>query len=186
MKTNSLRIPMLVLLIALIAWFCYQFTGSPDAEEMAAAIPINTPCQVIRIESYADGGSIGGVLLDEQGNELPFCWDGRERITTTATPNNGLPRLAYLGAEHPADQGAAAIPLGSQQEKQFIQLLSDWVDTEVPAADQDRLYTACFDYSIPITERNRKQLELDPTEIRALKTIGLVKLLQDQRAAFGF
>lgn len=186
MKTNSLRIVILILLIGLIAWFCYQFSGTPDAGETASAIPINTPCQVIEIDSYQDGGSIGGVLLDEQGNQLPFCWDGRERITTTATPNTELPRLAYLGADHPEEQGAVPIPLGSLEEEQFIQLLSDWVATEVPDADQDRLYTACFDYSIPIAERNKNQAELDPTKIRALKTLGLVKLLRDQRAEFGY
>lgn len=184
MKTNSLRIVILILLIGLIAWFCYQFSGTPDAGETASTIPINTPCQVIEIDSYQDGGSIGGVLLDEQGNQLPFCWDGRERIT--ATPNTELPRLAYLGADHPEEQGAVPIPLGSLQEEQFIQLLSDWVATEVPDADQDRLYTACFDYSIPIAERNKNQAELDPTKIRALKTLGLVKLLRDQRAEFGY
>lgn len=139
-------------------------------------LDLEPPCTVEDVDWYWDGGSIGGKIRDSKGDSLEFVMDSRMRPLDEAKG----PRFVYLGG-HPNNPDAFALPVGSDKETALILVLKSWANLVIPAAEQEELISVFFDYSLPVTERE-KLLVGRSIEFRwALYVLSVVRRLEIQR-----
>jgi hypothetical protein len=91
------------------------------------------------------------------------------------------PRLAYINAEHPSDDGAIPLPLGSDVESELIAVFDEWVSTQIPDDSLDLWFDIYFDFSIPAKERLSKLPALSKDQKRALSVAATSRRLKRQR-----
>jgi hypothetical protein len=92
---------------------------------------LKEPITIKRIDIYRDGGSIGVMLVDAVGQELPFCLDGGARSETRDS--------LYIGSARPVRDPANLIPKGDEREKAIIQVLQSILDREFSVEEQSAL-----------------------------------------------
>jgi hypothetical protein len=121
-----------------------------------AVFGISVPCSLGWCESYLDGGSVGGVLIDAKGDSLQWAWDGagrsapgsweafhRDRVGFEAWVDSALnsaPRLAHIGGKHFRAPGVQALEVGSTRESLFVQLL--WVAVGADSVFRDTVWSS--------------------------------------------
>jgi hypothetical protein len=93
----------------------------------------------------------------------------------------GRPRLAYINAEHPSDDGAVPLPLGSDAESELIAVFDEWVAIQIPDDSLDLWFDIYFDFSITVEERLSKLPALSKDQKRALAVAATSRRLKRQR-----
>ena len=102
---------------------------------------ISLPCSLRWCDSYLDGGSVGGLVVDRKGDSLQWAWSplvpgpglGR-RSREASIPRDRLnawadsillatPHPVYVGATYYRAAGAKPLPIAGPAESLFIQLL---------------------------------------------------------------
>ena len=117
---------------------------SYEVERIERYLDLRWPCEIVRLDLYADGGSLGGSLRDADGRKLEFCWDGRVR-KFHFTPHEH--RLAYLGADYVEKSSAVPVLVGSPAESALVDVLTLAAEQSIPSADHDSLVAALDDDS---------------------------------------
>ncbi len=158
-----------------LALGCRANTSTVSYEKLG----LECPCEVVEWEKYLDGGSMGGLVRDSRGTELPVSWDWRMDEFIGADLQK--PHLAYINADYPSEDGATALPLGSEAERQLLDVLESWAATQVPPDKQDRWLSIYFDGSIARTDRTSQLPPLSDSQERALKVLKACRYLRLQR-----
>ena len=135
---------------------------SPDEGRLSARLQatfgISLPCSLGWCQSYLDGGTVGGLIVDEKGDSLKWAFGRRRRPIEIPESikhdrfrvdafldsiHKNPPTFAYVGADHWTRPGGRPLPVGSAAESLFIKVL--WyvagADTVVPGrvyAHRDR------------------------------------------------
>ena len=99
--------------------------GKPDNGAPTTAPPI-----VKELLFFEDGGTTG-IVLEQDGNEVSLCFDGR---LLTETPGR-----IYAGAAHPEADNAELLPRGSDREKELVALLQKYLDSQCSSQKQAEL-----------------------------------------------
>jgi hypothetical protein len=146
-------------LLLLLAGCAHDSRRSADrlfAARIKSTFELSLPCSLLWCDSYLDGGSVGGVIVDARKDTLMWAWRGLAgmHIPAPPVPNsapNYRPRLlawkdsllrsipcpAFIGAKHYREPGARPLAVGSPQESLFIQLFGSAIGADT-----------VFDYSL--------------------------------------
>lgn len=127
----------LLLLASLLATACgrepAELRPAPPADGELAVAPADSadvhravqeslhlapPLTVAWMGKFDDGGSIGGVLRDANGQRLEFAWDGARRLPSAA--NYNAPRPASLGNRRFGAAGSRPLEVGGAEERALI------------------------------------------------------------------
>jgi hypothetical protein len=165
---------ILTLVLALFAVEC----GTDKPTTVFSELGLVCPCVIEKWVSYLDGGSMGGTIRDSKGTVLAASWDGRMRGEDEAR----VPRLAFIGAEHPGHEGAVPVQLGSETETQLIAVLDAWVATQIPSDKLDLWVSIFFDYTAAGKKRRSQLPKLSDSQKRALLAARTSEYLKRQRA----
>lgn len=125
---------------------------------------------------FKDGGSIGGVFLDDEGDSVRFCLD------QSMSRGEGEPGAVYLGATYFKNPEAVRIDVGSPAESTFVALVQGWIDHQIPRSEQQQAYENRYRR----TEQEGSQVtqrQLARREVTAALT--LVQRVAGQRQRFG-
>jgi hypothetical protein len=165
---------------------------SMEIRRIENVLGLQWPYKMLRVSSYRDGGSIGGSIRDDRGHELEFSWDGGlrfrpedaarmgTRFGKTAPVDSG-PRLGYIGADHPAKQGARPVLVRSPEESALVDVLRLAAAGSFPLADQDSVVAIWMDFD-PQSDRHEMSRRLSESQRNAIEALRLAALLREQRA----
>lgn len=143
------------------------YAGQSDAQEVilsSGIVRIFPPIEIKDILYYQDGGTTGIILMDSRGKTFYFCLDGRLRVQESGKALE--PYHIYIGATHPEGPGAQSIPVGGKEEKSILKLLQIWLDDQVPAQEQEKLFNTT------------SVINLSEEEIAAYRVIRVIESLK--------
>lgn len=80
---------------------------------------------------YFEDGGTTGFVLEKDGTEISFCFDGRLETKT--------PCRIFAGATHPESEDAELVVVGSDREKELIRLLHAYLNSEYTKQKQAEL-----------------------------------------------
>lgn len=117
---------------------------------------MSLPCSLVWCDSYLDGGSMGGLIVDREADSLKWAWSalvpdlfsrargadqhGARLEAWSDSVLSHTPHPVYIGIKYYRDAGGRPIGIGSPAESLFIQLLWYVVgsDSEFTHADYKR------------------------------------------------
>lgn len=79
-------------------------------------VALYPPFEIVSTVMFRDGGTIRIVVKDSTTKCVPFCLDGR-----TKRPSEE--RQLFIGAPHPSDSKAHALPIGASAERSILRVL---------------------------------------------------------------
>lgn len=94
-------------------------SASPEAIKSDDAFGLKGRIRILHTGFFLDGGTTCFRLADEQGDTLEGCFDGRTQVITA-----GYPSELYIGSLHASRATARRLPLGGQEERRLVELLS--------------------------------------------------------------
>jgi hypothetical protein len=97
-----------------------------QAEPASDPLNLTPPLHVIEYGMFSDGGTVPFEIVDSRGISVVGCFDGRMGPVDTITPAH-----CYIGAQHPTQPGARALPLWSKEERLLIRLLDAALDNDL-------------------------------------------------------
>lgn len=101
------------------------------------------------------------------------------RIEGTALSKE--PHNVYIGAREIESRKAKRLPVGSEKETAFIATLRAFANERVPVSQQDSLRRVLYDFSRPVSERERDLSWMTDDQKVALELSGIASLLEQQR-----
>lgn len=121
-----------------------------------AEIPkLTPPMHVKNSDMYLDGGTISFEVVDARGEILLGCFDGRMRVVKEVYDDG--PAHCYVGAQHPTQPGARALPLWGQEERELIHLLDEALNSDLSADARKKL--AAIEYpGAALTDQRERSL----------------------------
>jgi hypothetical protein len=90
-------------------------------------LTFNLPAEIVDVQYYRDGGTIGVKAKDSNNQVIQFSLDNRLNTKTR--------QYVYLGAMHPSDANAIKLNKGSTTELAVIKLLRSWLKKEIPSVE---------------------------------------------------
>lgn len=99
--------------------------GALASASCSAQKPLTDPTLLVApitleyADTYDDGGTIGGVLVDASRRRLLFSLDGRIQTVN----GTGYPWHTFIGAMHPSDSAARALPPWGPGERALLESL---------------------------------------------------------------
>ncbi|MCA9232868.1 MAG: hypothetical protein KDA57_19620 [Planctomycetales bacterium] len=135
--------------VAVVASAIWAFPGfAEDVKRYTSADQLQPPCTIVSIDAYWDGGTKAGRIVDSVGGVLEFCLDGRlEGAASAGLSEQGRmqPRSFYVGGAYPTDLGTRELVVGGDEERKLIDVITAWVEEEVPLVKFDSVRAAYRD-----------------------------------------
>jgi len=133
-----------LLALAVLAWLLYSASrptiNIPDVyrEYSSDILGIIEPIEVEKCAVWEDGGTVFLKLKDATGASFMACLDGRDW--------GGPFRDLYLGALHPADDGAYSVGIAGPEEAALYAVLVRYFDAN-PVDPSNQLTTRSVHYA---------------------------------------
>ena len=143
------------------------------ADTLGSLEELECPCRVMGLDMFLDGGTLGGVLEDAEGSILKFCLDGRMIIVEYDSEGKPLPippTHYFIGADHPAREGARPLDVDGEEERLLTRILREWIESVLPAKKYEEVFRK-FDSCTNAEQQERLCLNnnLSEEQLRALR-----------------
>lgn len=116
--------------------FCFLFISTSIAHAQTVH-DLKGSIDIIEADMLKDGGTIGFVLKDREGKEMPFCIDGRMMTTTR--------NRVYINTFTP-NKDKRMLESRSEEEKMVLYYLSAWLKTNIDQQTLNSLSIENIDY----------------------------------------
>lgn len=114
--------------------------GRTNPEEVRRSVErelhLTTPLEIVKVTGAWDGGSLGGILRDCEGDSLGFWWDNS--MPPPGRDPRREARQAYLGASYFKLPGSRRLLIGSAEERALILALWECVQDAERDTSQSR------------------------------------------------
>lgn len=138
-RAHRLRRIVFGTVASLIFLSCQSDADRQLSTRLKSTFGISLPCSLRWCDSYMDGGSVGGIVVDRRGDSLQWAWSplvpglGR-RAQEASVPRDRLnawvdsvllatPFPVYVGVTYYRNPGGRPLPIEGSAESLFIQLL---------------------------------------------------------------